>query len=206
MSINYMSLGYDCSTASVLRNLNMRCEALPFDWVVSNLQILINCIEDNFNNYHKNLVFSESKTRLIDSYGFQFPHDYPFDSESIDNSKLGEGAFGEEKDKQIINNWHEYHSLVLEKYNRRIERFYDYFKIDKPLIILCRNYSLKHIVNFGKYLENKFNKSNFYFVVSSNEKYIYNHIITCEPEKNGIWNDSSIWLEAINKIKHMNNL
>ena len=80
MSINYMSLGYDCSPAATLKNLNIRDEALPFDWVVSNLQILITCIEDKFNSYHKNLRFNQRKTRLIDSYGFQFPHDYPFDS------------------------------------------------------------------------------------------------------------------------------
>ena len=207
MNINYMSLGYDCSPAGVLRNLDFRNEALPFDWVVSNLQILINCIEDNFNNYHKDLHFNQNRTRLIDSYGFQFPHDYPFDNNNeIDDSKIGEGVFGEEPNKQIISNWNEYHPIVLEKYKRRIERFYNYLNSDKVLIILCRGYSVNNINQFGQYLANKFKKSNIYFVVSSNENFKNNNIITCNTEKNGSWNESSLWLEAIDSIKLMNNL
>ena len=40
MSINYLTLGYDCSPAGALKNLNLREFALPFDWVVSNVTIL----------------------------------------------------------------------------------------------------------------------------------------------------------------------
>ena len=206
MSINYMSLGYDCSPAATLKNLNIRDEALPFDWVVSNLQILITCIEDKFNSYHKNLRFNQRKTRLIDSYGFQFPHDYPFDSNNIDNSKIGEGVFGEEPNKQIITNWCEYHTMALEKYKRRIERFYNYLSSDKPLIILCRNYLVKDINQFGEYLTNKFKKNNIFFVISTKENFKNNCVITCDTEQNGTWNESSIWLQAINSIKLINNL
>lgn len=201
-----MSLGYDCSPATTLRNLDFRTEALPFDWVLSNLQILIRCIEDNFNNYHKNLCFNQRKTRLIDSYGFQFPHDYPFDKNNIDYSKIGEGVFGEELDKQIIINWDEYHEMVLEKYKRRIERFYNYLGSDKPLIILCRGYPVNSINQFKSYLVNKFKKCNIYFVISSKENFVNNNIVTCDTEKNGIWNDPALWSQAINSIKLMNNL
>jgi hypothetical protein len=203
-----MSLGYDCSPAAALRNLNIRDEALPFDWVQSNLQSIINCIEDNFDKYHKNLYFNSFGTRLIDSYGFQFPHDYPFNNndDNIDKSKLGEGIFGEELGKQIINKWGDYHLLVLEKYKRRIERFYTYLNSETPLIFLCRGYALNNVNQYGSYLTNKFKKNNIYFVISSNEKFKSNNIITCDTEKNGIWNESSIWLEAINEIKTMNNL
>ena len=55
-------------------------------------------------------------------------------------------------------------------------------------------------------MENKFKKNNIYFVVSTNEKYVSKNLITCNTEINGIWNENSIWLEAINKIKSMNNL
>ena len=206
MNINYMSFGYDCSPASALKNLNMRNEALPFDWVLSNLQILINCIEDNFNKYHQNLKFNHLQTRLIDSYGFQFPHDYPFNIDDIDKSKIGEGVFGEEKDKKIIDEWNEYHSVVLEKYKRRIERFYNYLNSDNPLIILCRGYSVSNINQFCIYLANKFKKGNIYIILSSNENFKSSNIITCNTEKNGNWNDISIWLEAINELKTLNNL
>ena len=108
--------------------------------------------------------------------------------------------------KQIIDNWSEYHEMVLEKYKRRIERFYNYLGSNNPLIILCRGYPVNNINSFGSYLANKFKKNNIYFVISSKEIFKGNHIITCDTEKNGSWNDASLWSEAINSIKLMNNL
>jgi hypothetical protein len=206
MNINYMSIGHDCSPAATLRNLNIRSYAMPFDWVVSNLQIIKDCIEDNFNDYHKNLIFNSTKTRLIDTYGFQFPHDYPLNTNQIDILKIGEGVIGEEKNKTIIENWNNYHSIALEKYTRRIERLFNYLNSNDNLIILCRGYSSNDILIFKNYLFNKFNKQNIYFVVASSEQCKNKYIITCNPEINNNWNDSNIWLNAINKIKILNNL
>lgn len=205
MTIHYISLGYDCSPAGLLRNLNIRTEALPFDWVESNLEIIIKCIEDNFDKYHKNLYFNHTRTRLIDSYGFQFPHDYPFNKDfSIES--IGDGIFGEDFNKTIVENWQNYHSIALEKYQRRIQRFYNYLQSNEPIIFLCRNYSVDNVKKFGYYLSNKFNKYNFLFVISSKENQNSQFIVTCDTERNGIWNDSNIWIENINKIKQMNSL
>lgn len=60
-----MSIGSDCSAAATLRNLNLKSEALPFDWVDSNLNKIIKCIEDNFKYYHTNLTL---KTMVIIFY------------------------------------------------------------------------------------------------------------------------------------------
>jgi hypothetical protein len=205
MIIHYISLGYDCSPASALRDLNIRNEALPFDWVESKLNIIINCIEDNFNKYHKNLYLNNTKTRLIDSYGFEFPHDYQFNN-IFDKENIGEGVFGEESNKSIVNNWINYHSIVLKKYERRIQRFYNYLQSNEPIIFLCRNHSVNNVKQFGNYLSKKFNKQNIFFIISSTESHKGKFILTCDTEINGIWNDSSIWLKSINKIKEMNNL
>ena len=228
-----MSLGSECSPAAALRTLNIRAEALPFDWVESNLNKIMNCINDNFNNYHRNLQFNNKKTRLIDSYGIEFPHDYPFNIDypfntpdfpfntpdypfntpdypfntpdfSVDT--IGEGAFGEEPQKSIVENWSQFHSIALEKYKRRIERFYSYLQSEDPIIFTCRNYSVKDVKEFGRFLANKFNKQNIFFVIASRESFQGLHIVTCNTEKNGVWNDASIWLEGINKIKEINNL
>jgi hypothetical protein len=201
-----MSLGFDCSPAAALKSLNMRIEALPFDWVVSNLHILVNCIEDDFKNFHNNLYLNKRETRLIDSYGFQFPHDYPFNINDIIISEMGEGIFEEQFDKQIVHNWNDYHSIVLEKYKRRVERFYKYLNSDDPIIFLCRGYKVSHVIQFSLYLENKFKKKYIYFVISSNENFKNNNIITCNTEKDGKWNDISIWLQSINELKNCNNL
>ena len=45
---NFLTIGYDCSPAAALRELNLRNEALPFDWVVSNISSLEKCFQDNF--------------------------------------------------------------------------------------------------------------------------------------------------------------
>ena len=205
-TIRYMSLGYDCSPAAALRVLNIRDEALPFDWVVSNLKIIRDCIEDNFANYHCQLQFNTSRSRLIDNYGFQFPHDYPFNDNIYEEADVGEGVFGEEVQKKIVDNWADYHSLVLEKYARRIDRLYNYLRDDSPIIFLCRGYDIQSIIAFINYILAKFNKSNIYFVVSSKYKYISQQIITCDTEANCIWNESIIWQGAIDAIKNANNL
>lgn len=205
-TIHYMSLGYDCSPAATLRSLNIRDEALPFDWVVSNLQIICHCIERGFADYHCNLKFNASRSRLVDKYGFQFPHDYPFNDNIYEEAHIGEGVFGEEVQKKIIDNWSDYHPVALEKYARRIERMYNYLRDDKPIIFLCRGYDVQSIMAFINYILAKFNKSNIYFVVSAKYKYISQQIITCDTEANGIWNEPTIWQRAIDAIKNANNL
>ena len=52
---NFLTLGYDCSPAAALRNLELREHALPFDWVVSNVNSIHKCIEENFSVFHRNL-------------------------------------------------------------------------------------------------------------------------------------------------------
>jgi hypothetical protein len=55
----------------------LREAALPFDWIVSSTTSLDRCFKDNFSGFHTELKYSTWKTRLIDKYGFEFPHDYP---------------------------------------------------------------------------------------------------------------------------------
>jgi hypothetical protein len=87
MSFNYLTIGSGCSPAAALRDLNLREFALPFDWVVSNINTIQKCIETNFEYFHKNLVLNNNKTRLIDYYGFEFPHDYPLsDMNNVENN------------------------------------------------------------------------------------------------------------------------
>jgi hypothetical protein len=52
-----ISFGYRCSSASFIQQLNLKTESYPFDWLVSKLDIIKDCIETNFvhfldvNNY-----------------------------------------------------------------------------------------------------------------------------------------------------------
>ncbi len=74
---NFLTIGNDCSPAAALRDLNLRKFALPFDWIKINITHLEKCLEDNFINFHCNLKLNKNKSRLIDTYDFEYPHDYP---------------------------------------------------------------------------------------------------------------------------------
>ena len=49
-----ISFGYRCSTASFLKyGLNMKSESYPFDWLVSSLSAIRQCIESDFKEFLK---------------------------------------------------------------------------------------------------------------------------------------------------------
>ena len=95
-------------------------------------------------------------------------------------NNIGEGVFGEVPGNFIIDNWYDYHSVVLNKYNRRIERFNNIINNTKPIIVLCR-YNTKDVLEIQKLFIKYYNKNNIYFVNSCNEPfendYIKNKII-----------------------------
>jgi hypothetical protein len=203
---NIITLGYDCSPASVLRSLNLRDFALPFDWVVSNINAIYNCIQDDFKQYHTKLYFNKNHTRLIDVYGFQFPHDYPTveinnkDSNNIEpfSNQIGEGVIGENSDTVINDDWLIYYDIVKQKYDRRIQRFRDILMDTKPIIVLCR-YNTRDILQLYKIFKQKYNRNDIYFVNSCRHLFENDNIINIYTEANGIWNDSSLWKNAIDK-------
>jgi hypothetical protein len=201
MNINYLTLGYDCSPSGALKGLNLRQFALPFDYVISNVNILENCFISNFDKYHKNLIFNNNKTRLIDYYGFEFPHDYPLNNmikcENINEEDI---FISEENSKQITDNWNNYYNIVLEKYNRRIERFKNIIKDTKPIIVLCR-YCIQDLLKLQKIFNEHYKIENIYFVNSSPEIFENDKIINIYTEKNNIWNETDIWRKGVNDIK-----
>lgn len=195
MEFNYITLGEDCSTAATLNSLGLRKQSLPFDWLVSDMDNIIQCINDEFLFFHKNLYLNTNKTRVIDYYNFEYPHDYP-NHELFDINQIGTGGFNE---KKINDGWEDYIELNLEKYKRRSDRFLDILNDRKDLIILYRG-SINNVFKFKSFLEFKFKKNNAKFLVATNEVSIYDDIITCNPECDGVWNDINIWKIGLEKI------
>ena len=196
MSFNYLTIGGDCAPAAALRNLNLRECALPFDWIVSNINSLQKCFETNFVNFHKKIVLNRTKTRLIDYYGFEFPHDYPLSHMNDVENNIGEGAFGEENGKCITDKWNDYYGIVLDKYNRRIERFKNIINEDKPIIVLCK-YTTRDVLELQKLFIKYYKITNIYFINSSNEIFENDNIKNIYTEKNNLWNDVNVWKEGI---------
>lgn len=46
-----ISLGYRCSSAGILKSLGIKTESYPFDWLVSRLPIIENCIQTDFREF-----------------------------------------------------------------------------------------------------------------------------------------------------------
>jgi hypothetical protein len=197
---NFLTIGTECSPAAALRSLNKREFALPFDWVASSLPSLQSCFKDDFKLYHTGLHLESSKQRLIDAYGFKFPHDYPtLKADTVTSESIGEGAFVEEKGVSIVSNWAEYYDVVKEKYDRRIERFRRIMADPKPIIVLCRH-NTNNLLLLQKLLTYYYNKHNIYFINSHSQKYESPNSINIYTEKNGIWNETAIWQQGLDRM------
>lgn len=71
----YFSFGFRCSSASILKRLNLKHESYPFDWLISNIKTVKHCLEDDFkqflnqDNYERKYtntyVMAESKEGFI---------------------------------------------------------------------------------------------------------------------------------------------
>ena len=46
-----ISFGYRCSSATFIQKLNLKTESYPFDWIVSKLDVIKDCIETNFVHF-----------------------------------------------------------------------------------------------------------------------------------------------------------
>ena len=114
-------------------------------------------------------------------------------------NNVGEGVFGEERGKFISEKWSDYYGVVLDKYNRRIERFKNIVNDTKPIIVLCR-YNTKEVLELQELFIKYFKINNIYFVNSSNEVFENDYIKNIYTEKDNKWNDINIWKEGIDDI------
>ena len=191
-------MGYDCSSAAALQNMNMRNFALPFDWVQSNVHAIEACFRDDFAKYHTNLRLNAKKTRLIDAYGFQFPHDYHTSGDITPNVEtVGEGVYAE---KEIVANWTEFYDTVKCKYDRRIERFRRLVQDPHPIVVLCR-YPKEDVFLLKELFAKYYNKTNVRFINSSNEIFTNEFMVNIHTEQNGEWNETAIWKSAVDAFQ-----
>jgi hypothetical protein len=193
-SYNFITLGFNCSSALVLKDLGLRKYSLPFDWVVTNNMQVINCLEDDFKRFHKILKPILDSHWLEDEYGIQYPHDYPTNT-----------------DDTIVDNWEDYKADVIKKYERRIHRFKTILNDPTPIIALYLG-TLNYVRVIKKYLESKYNKT-IIFVLATYEPLknnIDNNIIICNVYNNEDSRNKDFWIDginkAINKVKNNNNL
>ena len=198
---NYISLGKDCSPAIALRSLNLNNRTYPFDWIGSNFTGLCECIQNDFDQFHK-LVHMGTQHKIVsDYYNFEYPHDYPYTN--TQNYEIGDIA-NFAKSCRVNEGYQEHIYEVLEKYIRRIQRFRDTLRDKtKPLIFLHRG-AYENAVTLKRILEKTYERKSLIVVVATDED-LTNincadvYVVACNPEKNGTWNETEIWKQGINK-------
>jgi hypothetical protein len=73
-STTFISLGYRCSAAAILKRLQFKTESYPFDWLISRLSVIKDCISNQFqeflniNNYERR--YSNTYKRMDMNNGF----------------------------------------------------------------------------------------------------------------------------------------
>jgi hypothetical protein len=59
------SVGHRCTSASLIKEMRHKFETYPFDWVVSKLDVLVHCIETDFQEYLRVENYVEKQTETF---------------------------------------------------------------------------------------------------------------------------------------------
>ena len=88
----FCSLGFHCQASKILIRNNIKKESYPFDWMFSNITIVKDCIENNFNKlleqkyyidydkkyYNNNCGHSIYKSNLFPHRDMRLKHNYEY--------------------------------------------------------------------------------------------------------------------------------
>lgn len=202
----YISLGPNCIPAFHLKNMKLRKEALPFDWMLLNhmegIDYINNLILTNFDNYLKDLIYNE-KNKVISKH---YPKMVFFHHDLILNVSHTISKYDENNKDKLI-----------DIFKRRANRFQDIIKMDKKILFIyalplssykkSNNLELEMFwksINFfmniiGKkelllliYNDKDFNLDENFNNININRLYIKKFIKNVQISK--LWGDSKDWI------------
>lgn len=58
-------LGYRCSSAGILKQLSLKTESYPFDWLVSRLPVIQHCLETNFRYFIQDISNNYAQYKTV---------------------------------------------------------------------------------------------------------------------------------------------
>ena len=64
-NLEFISLGPNCHTASILKQLKYKTCSFPFDWMLSNINIVTSCIENDFNDFNNRNNYIQTNYNII---------------------------------------------------------------------------------------------------------------------------------------------
>jgi hypothetical protein len=148
------SLGFRCSSSAILKNLGLKEESFPFDWLISRLSVIRHCIEDNFqqflnqNNYERR--YSNTYEMMDSKNGF------------ICDEHLMVNLFYQPADKMDIENTYQYY-LAMNHHNIKEDKDFEYYSrcVDRftntlyDISILKTYIHITPLITTEKYEENQ---------------------------------------------------
>jgi hypothetical protein len=141
MDITYISLGVQCTIPLFLKNNNLRKEAYPFDWMISNpkyiYEILVLLLLDNYNI--SDLVINHSFNCTLKA-----------DCINIENYTINKNGFALYNPKyNVIFPHDEYNNETIQKYIRRFKRLKSIILNDTEIIHFI--YISQSSLDFGNF-------------------------------------------------------
>ena len=214
----FISLGHDCKTAEILRTLNLRKDAYPFDWIGSiDFNGIYKCFETDFSDYFlKNnlkmlpLIYDVGlqgyyNRILDDAYGFTYNHDFPLDfsADMVADAKEEKITSG-----KIVTNFLDFHHIVYAKYQRRVNRLRDALRSTKKIFLIRTSGTYQEAKRLSSIIREKYPICNFTLVIVSSEEeakyqwnlaYVKNFYIPSNIPIN-VFNKEELgpWVEIIN--------
>lgn len=125
-----ISFGHRCTSSGFIKHLGLKTESYPFDWLISNLNVIQDCIETNFihflnvNNYKEKHM---EVSHLIDNRKEYYWSENVNVNEYYENDKNNNSAY---HTKLGINHRNLNVESDYEYYKRCINRLYDLLKTD----------------------------------------------------------------------------
>lgn len=131
MKYKIFSVGYRCSSAGILKRLNLKTESYPFDWIISRLPIIIHCIETNFEYFLDRNNYELKKTQTI-HYSMIDEHYTLICNENIQFNKYYQDIYSKQlliipEKLNLPNDTYAYH-LAINHHDIFYDADYDYFK------------------------------------------------------------------------------
>ena len=116
--MKYISFGFRCSVASILKELNLKTESYPFDWIISRLHVIKHCIESDFTEFLniKNYEKKHTNTYCMKDYNKKF----------ICDEYINANMFYQPEHLQNEENTYQYH-LAMNHHNIFEEKDYSYY-------------------------------------------------------------------------------
>jgi hypothetical protein len=131
---NIIPIGEDCSVALLLKELEIRKASYPFDWITCSFSSAINLINNNFEDFINPMYLVRDKRET---------HQHVFH-----NILYNIGFF---HDFNQMDELEEQCTAVKQKYDRRIERFYENLRNGCTLLRLSTNSNMMYVYDENKY-------------------------------------------------------